>query len=99
MELSEEDAKALLVLVPKGISPASLKNFRAISLCNVSVKLVSKVIANHANMILQDLVSPNQTSFVPGRQSLNNFIIFQEVVHSLRFTNARHGGMVLKVHL
>lgn len=98
-EVSEADAEALLVLIPKGTRPVSLKNCRSISLCNVSVKLVSKVIANRVKLILQELVSPNQTSFVPGRHSLDNFIICQEVIHLLRFTKAQHGGMVLKIDL
>lgn len=44
-EISEEAAAALLVLIPKEETPASIRNFRLISLCNVSTKLVIKVIS------------------------------------------------------
>lgn len=45
-DVTSEDAKALLVLVPKVVQPSSLKNFIPISLCNVRLKLVSKMLAN-----------------------------------------------------
>lgn len=45
-DVSEEDAEALLMLIPKGTRPVSLKGFRPISQCNASVKLVSKAIAD-----------------------------------------------------
>lgn len=64
-EISEE-AEALLVLVPKEIKPESLKNSRPISLCNISVKLVTKVIANRLKLFLKEMISPTQDSFIQG---------------------------------
>lgn len=43
-ELNQAMAEALLVLIPKTERPETIKNFRPISLCNVSFKLVTKVI-------------------------------------------------------
>lgn len=54
-EVLEEAAVALLVLVPKQTKPCVLKYFRPMSLCNVSIKLVTKVIANRLKMYLRDL--------------------------------------------
>lgn len=99
MEILEEAAKALLVLVPKEIKPTSLKNFRPISMCNVRVKLVTKGILNGLKLLLKEMISPTQTSFILGWQSLDNAIICQEVVHSIRFTKSRNGGMVIKIDL
>lgn len=63
------------------------------------MKLATKVIANRLKLLMDELVSPNQASFVPGRQSLDNYVICQELVHSLKYTKARSGGMILKVDL
>lgn len=98
-ELSKKDTEALLVLVPKEPRPSSLKKFQPISLLYVQVKLASKMIVNRLKPLMRELVGPSQTSFILGRKSLDNVILCQELVHTLRFTKARQGGMIIKVDL
>lgn len=62
----KEESGALLVLIPKKVEPMTIREFRPISLCNVSIKLVTKLILNRLKVVLDDLVSPNQSSFIPG---------------------------------
>lgn len=81
--------EATIVLIPKDEHPTSIRGFRPLSLCNVPTKLVSKVIVDRLKETLKELISPCQTSFVPGRMGLNNAISCQEVVHSMRHTKAR----------
>lgn len=45
-DISLEMAEAVLVLIPKVLKPAFMKEFRPVSLCNTAYKLVSKVIVN-----------------------------------------------------
>lgn len=68
-EISEEATDVLRVLVPKDTKPTTRKNFRSISLCKVSVKLVTKVMANRLKMLLKELITPNRASFIPETQS------------------------------
>lgn len=58
-DVSEEDTEAILVLVPKATKPSLLKNFRPVSLCNIRIKLVTKVLANKLKLLLKELISPN----------------------------------------
>jgi hypothetical protein len=58
-----------IVLIPKGNNPEELKEFRLISLCNVIYKLISKCIVNRLWVILDDVVSPEQSVFVLNRAS------------------------------
>lgn len=74
-------------------------NFRPIALCNVCVKSVNKMIANRIKLILSELITANKTSFMPARQSMDNVIICQELIHSLRYTKGRKGGMIMKLDL
>ena len=89
----------LLVLIPKVEHPTSLSMFRPISLCTVAYKTVTKIIANRLQALLPDLIGPHQTSFVPGRQIIDNIVVAQEVVHSMRKKIRKKGLMTIKVDL
>lgn len=63
------------------------------------IKLATKTLANRLKTIWGSLISPTHGAFVPGRQGVDNIVICQEIVHSLWFTRARRGGMVIKVDM
>lgn len=73
-----------IALIPKVNVPESPKQFRPIGLCNVTYKIITKVIVNRLKVVLPKLISPTQASYVPGRQITDNIVIFQEVLHSMR---------------
>jgi hypothetical protein len=47
-------------------------------------KLISKVIANRLKVIFGDLISPNQSAFIPGRLISDNTILAYEMSHFMR---------------
>ncbi|WCJ35671.1 DNAse I-like superfamily protein [Euphorbia peplus] len=89
----------LITLIPKVGCPESLSQFRPISLCNVAYKAISKCIVNRIKPFLPDIVSPMQSSFVPGRQITDNIILLQEVIGTMRKRYLRKNSMVLKLDL
>ena len=58
--------ETVVVLIPKVQNPESMKDLRPISLHNGVYKLISKVLVNRLKVILDELISPNQSDFVPG---------------------------------
>ena len=64
--LDHQMNKTNLVLIPKISSPENWTQFRPISLCNFTYKLITKVIANRLKPIMAKVISPMQSSFVKG---------------------------------
>lgn len=67
--------RRLITLIPKIDQPKHLKEFRPISLCTTVYKLVTKIIAARLKHIMPSIISPYQSSFVQGRNIIDNIII------------------------
>lgn len=90
---------SIICLIPKCDAPEDLHQFRPISLCNVLVKVVTKVLSNRLQPLMATLTGPCQTSFIPGRSTVDNIIVVQEAVHTLSKRKGSKGGFILKVDL
>jgi hypothetical protein len=77
--------EALTVLLPKSDAPATIKDYRPISLIHSLAKLMSKVLANCLAPRLHEMVHSNQSAFIKGRFIQDNFRMVQssaKVLHA-----------------
>ncbi|CAL5382784.1 unnamed protein product [Camellia sinensis] len=91
--------RTLIALIPKVDNPESIKQFRPISLCNVTYKIITKILVSRLRPLLNGIISPNQSSFIPGRSTSDNIIITQEAIHTVRKLKGKAGYMIFKIDL
>lgn len=67
-----------LELIPKVDNPEVFEEFSPISLCNVFVKKILKILVNRLREMLDELVGPHQSAFIKGR----NILLAHELVRN-----------------
>lgn len=72
-ELPPSVMESTIIVIPKEgkdlLNPAS---YRPISLLNSDIKILAKVLAARLNKVIQKLVHPDQSGFIPGRSTSTN---------------------------
>ena len=63
---------ASIVLVPKSQNATKVGDYRAISCCNTIYKIISKILASRLSPILEKIIDPAQSAFIPKRSMVEN---------------------------
>ena len=81
-ELSSTQKEGVITCIPKGNKNKQyIKNWRPISLLNVSYKLASACIANRLKKVLPFLIHNDQTGFITGRYIGENIRTLYDLLH------------------
>lgn len=79
-------------MISKKKQVVNVGDFHPISFGNVVYKLFSKVIANCLKLVLPYAIFPSQSTFMSGRQLMDNFFIAYELARYLRRIHKRKQG-------
>ncbi|GKD68870.1 RNA-directed DNA polymerase, eukaryota [Tanacetum coccineum] len=86
---------SFVVLVPKTLDPKVINDYRPISLIGCLYKVVTKFLASHLLMVISDLISDVQTTFLPNRQILDGPFIINEILARCKIRSQQ--AMIFKV--
>lgn len=76
-----------------------VSQFCPISLCNVTYKILTKVLVNWLRPFLDAIIDTFHASFIPGRSTTDNIIIAQERMHTVKHSKRKGRAMALKIDL
>lgn len=97
-ELPEGVNRTLVCHIPKVKNPKQVSELRPISLCNVLMRILSKIMANRLKPCLHSVISDKQSAFIEGRLLTDNALIAFKLTHYIKRKTQGHDGMAgLKV--
>ena len=98
-KMLKEINHTFIALIPKVELPETTAQFRPISLCNTIYKIIAKILVNRMRPILQRLIHPCQSAFVPGRAIHDNILIAHEIMTKFRYYKGKRGYVALKIDM
>ena len=88
-----------ITLIPKNVNPETTAHYRPISLCNTVYKILAKILVNRMRPILQRIIHPTQSAFIPQRTIHDNILIAHEVVNKFKHMKGKKGYVALKLDM
>lgn len=81
---------SFITLIPKVPNPKQMTDFRPISLINCSLKLLTKILANRLQGVMEKLISSSQSGFMKNRLISESILMVNEIEHSMKSGKKRY---------
>ena len=86
--LSNDQRRGILNLIPKANKDLRhLKNWRPVTILNTDYKILTKVLANRLQPLLEKIITSDQVGYIKGRQITENIRIISDI---MSYTDLKH---------
>jgi hypothetical protein len=85
----------MITLIPNEDDPKEMKKIRPISLLNCVFNIFTNVTANRFSLMIDRLISQQQSTFIKGRFILERVIPPHEIIHEVH--RRKEKGLVFKI--
>jgi len=85
----------IITLLPKKIEAIQIQQYRLICLLNMSFKIFTKVAVNRLMSVVDKIIRPTQSAFMPRRHILEGVVVLHETLHELQ--RKKHNRVILKL--
>ncbi|XP_026410850.1 uncharacterized protein LOC113306079 [Papaver somniferum] len=88
-----------IALIPKVPLADLVSQYRPIGLCNFIYKILSKTLANRLKPFMNNIISQNQSAFIPNRSISDNILLENEAIYSVNHNDKVEGTAVIKLDM
>ena len=87
--------EGIIILIPKSRDAVSLSQFRPITLLNCDNKILMKILSQRLKPCLPEIISPEQTCAVPGRNIVMNLTAIRNIISYFeKHRNKKVAGLI-----
>ncbi|XP_026384273.1 uncharacterized protein LOC113279836 [Papaver somniferum] len=88
-----------IALIPKVPLAELVSQYRPIGLCNFIYKILFKTLANRLKPFMDNIISQNQSAFIPKRSISDNILLASEAIYSVNHNDKVEGTAAIKLDM
>ncbi|XP_026429856.1 uncharacterized protein LOC113326320 [Papaver somniferum] len=88
-----------IALIPKVPLAELVSQYKPLGLCNFIYKILSKTLANRLKPFMNNIISQNQSAFIPKRSISDNILLANEAIYSVNHNDKVEGTASIKLDM
>ncbi|KAI0522556.1 hypothetical protein KFK09_004936 [Dendrobium nobile] len=97
--MHKEWKDTIIILIPKILNLVMPSNYRPISLCQRTYKIVATILVNRRKKCLPRMISEEQVAFIRGRSISEHCLLAQEIFNKFNVFKNKQGLMAVKLDM